>query len=134
MDTSGWQDRGEFPLLELTARFAFKTRSSVSFDLGMYVDVLELSDGPIDLGPGAVFKVIGHVDVHHPCDDHIKAHVRFVLPAEYQMHEKTKQLVEQLFCALGIAGDETFEANFLTAGTTPSLVRDVDRDGFSPWI
>ena len=134
MDTTRWQVRDEFRLLDLTASFAFKTPSSVSFDLGKYGDVLNLSDGPIAIGPRSVFNVIGHVDVHYPCEGHIKAQVRFLLPLEYQDDDRMVRLVEQLFADLEIPGDETFEACFLPYGQTASLVQDTDRDGVSDSI
>jgi hypothetical protein len=58
-----------FLVLDLTASFSFKSPGSISFDLGT------LSDG--------MFSVIGWVDVHHPCEGHIKAKFRVLLPARY---------------------------------------------------
>src|SRR5580765_3676013 len=88
-------------VLDLLASFAFKSPCSVSFDLG--------TDG------GGVFNVVGWVDVHHPCEGHIKARFRVLLPARYHAWAQMRDFVQQMFTALGIPTDETYEAEFVSA-------------------
>ena len=93
----------EIEVLDLIARFAFKSDSSISFLLGRCGDVINLADGySFDTGPRGVFNVIGWLDVHHPCEAHIKAQLRVLLPEEYHKWEQMSQLVKQMFFALGI--------------------------------
>src|SRR4029079_11451438 len=89
-----------FTVLDLLASFAFKSSGSVSFDLGT------------DCG---VFKLVGWVDVHHPCEGHIKARFRVLLPARYHGPEQMRDFVQQMFSALGIPADETYEVEFVSA-------------------
>jgi hypothetical protein len=122
-----------FPVLDLIALFRFKTASSVSFHLGTQSGTLYYPpDGvAVPFGPGEVFNVIGWVDVHHPCDDHIKARLRVLLPARYHDWKQMKQLVETMFSALGIPADQTYEASFVSADQETGIERATDRDGMT---
>ena len=104
-----------FAVLDLLASFAFKSSGSVSFDLG--------TEG------GGVFNVVGWVDVHHPCEGHIKARFRVLLPARYHALEQMPDFVQQMFSALGIPPDETYEAEFVSAHHRTGIEQVTDRDG-----
>jgi hypothetical protein len=66
-------------LLDLKARFAFKTETSISFDIGRWSNTLRLPGGEgkeefvWSADRPLVFTVIGWIDAHHPCDSLIKA-------------------------------------------------------------
>src|SRR5262245_22660492 len=91
----------EFPILDLLARLAFKTDSSISFMLGQLGDTLNFADGEsFEVGPGGVFKEIGGLDVHYPCEGHIKVQLRVVLPTKYHACDQMCKLVEEIFFAL----------------------------------
>ena len=83
MDTGRWKHGDGFPILDLVAEFAFKTSSSVSFQLGKSVDrhsprLPEMEPGAdringrdkwdVLLESGSVFVSLGWLDAHHPCD------------------------------------------------------------------
>ncbi len=139
MDMSRFVDRDSgFRVLDLSARFAFRSATSISFDLGRYSDTLTLPGGDLfggeitmNFGPGAVFTVTGRVDVHHPCEGHIKAHLRVVLPAEYHPFEKMRDFVATVFEALEIPSDETFEAKFVSPEQQTGYENATDREGMS---
>ena len=71
------------------------------------------------------------VDVHHPCEGHIKARLRVLLPARYHGWEKMRELVERMFAALGIPADETYEASFASAEQQTGIEQATDRDGLT---
>jgi hypothetical protein len=139
MDTSRFVDRSSgFRVLDLSARFAFRSATSISFDLGRYSDTLRLpSGGPfggdfvMNVGTGGVFKVAGRVDVHHPCEGHIKAQLLVVLPAEYHPFERMQEFVGAMFEVLGIPPDETFEALFVSPEQQTLYENATDREGMS---
>ena len=139
MDTSRFGERDSgFPVLDLSARFAFRSATSISFDLGRYSDTLRLpgsgllgGDFVMKVGPGGVFKVAGRVDVHHPCDGHIKAQLHVVLPAEYHTWERMGEFIRGVFEALGISPDETYEALFVGPEQQTVCEHATDREGMS---
>jgi hypothetical protein len=142
VDTTRFSGRDSgFRVLDLSARFAFRSATSISFDLGRYSDTLRLpSGGPfggdfvMDVGPGGVFTVTGRVDVHHPCEGHIKAQLLVVLPAEYHGFERMREFVGAIFEALGIPSDETFEALFVGSEQQTAFENATDREGRSDRI
>jgi hypothetical protein len=117
LDTRRWERGQEFVLLDLVAQMEFKSESSLSFYLGTKGDTLLLPgmEEPWVTGPGIVFTVIGWVDVHYPCEGHIRAQLRICLPEKYHEPERRLELVQQLFGRLGIPADETYEAHFIAA-------------------
>lgn len=139
MDTSRFVDGDSgFRVLDLSARLAFKSAASVSFDLGRHSDTLVLPGGGfrgddlvLDVGPRGVFNSIGRVDVHHPCEGHIKTQLRVVLPAEYQRIEQMREFVATIFGALGIPSDETFESLFVSPEQQTSYENATDREGWT---
>ena len=108
MDTSHFTKPDDgFQVLDLSARFAFKTSSSISFEVGRIADVSP--DGEPDFVFPA-FKVIGWIDVHHPCDSCIKAHIRICIPVDYHPFECMTAMVKAICEALSIPTDEHCEA------------------------
>jgi hypothetical protein len=142
VDTSRFEDPDSgFQVLDLSARLAFKSATSISFDLGRYSDTLTLPGGDLlggdfvmDVGPGGVFKVTGRVDVHHPCEGHIKTQLHVLLPAEYHPFEQMKVFVATVLEALGIPSDETFEASFVSPEQQTGYENATDREGMSDRI
>ena len=126
-------DNGDrFAVLDLLASFAFKSPGSVSFDLGTDGDTLFPSDSePIYVGPGTVFNVIGWVEVHYPCEGHIKARFRVLLPSRDHVWGQMRDFVQQMFFALGIPADETYEAEFVSADQKARIEQATDRNGMT---
>jgi hypothetical protein len=109
-------------VLDMTARLEFSTPASKSFSL-------ERQSG--SLCPN---RQLGWVEIHHPCDGHIKARIRASLPQEYHQPEKMKQIVEVLFVQAGIPADETYEAHFVSPSAEVAINRPMDRNGYSDRI
>jgi hypothetical protein len=133
VNISGRKLRDEFPLLDLVASLEFKSASSLSFRLGTKGNTLKLPDmdEPWVVGPGLIFTVIGWLDVHYPCDGHIKAHLRVCLPERYHEWQQMRELVNQVFEELGIPADETYEADFVAASRQTGIEQATDRDGMT---
>ena len=130
-----YQHGDRFPVLDLLASCAFKSPGSVSFDLGTMGDTLFPSDSePISVSPGIVFNIICLVDVHHPCEGHIQAGFRVLLPARYHTWERMRDFVQQMFSALGIPADETYEALFVSAEHQAAIEQATDRNGMTDRI
>ena len=139
MDTTRFGDRDSgFRVFDLSARFAFRSATSVSFGLGRYGNILTLPGGGfhgedfvMKVGAGGVFNVVGRVDIHHPCEGHIKTQLQVVLPAEYHPFERMQEFVATVFEALGIPSDETFEALFVSPEQQTGYENATDREGMS---
>ncbi len=116
MDTTRFHPNGpQFAVLDLSAAFEFKAATSVGFHLGRSV-------------PRAFF-VVGRLEVHHPCDGHVKARLTVVLPEEYHPGERMLDLVRRVFAELDIPADETYEAHFIAPGRQSALFQHTDRNG-----
>lgn len=125
-------DSGRFTILDLIAHFRFKSLSSTSFDLSTEADSFSFPDGTKIPAPrGLVFNMVGSVDVHHPCDGHIKAIFRFVLPAQYHEYETMNELVRLMLAALQIPSDETYEAYFMSPEHRALIEQVTDRNGMT---
>jgi hypothetical protein len=74
---------------------------------------------------------IGAVQVHHPCDGHIKARIYVQLPKEYRDHHTLDRLRSQAFRALNIPLDETYELEFDSAEDGLKIAQPVNRDGIT---
>jgi hypothetical protein len=133
LDTNRWQKGQEFALLDLVAALKFKSASSLSFELGTKGGDLWVPGmvEPRVIGPGMVFTVIGWVDVHYPCEGHIKTQLRVCLPKRYHEPEQMRNLVQQLFKELGIPADETHEAEFVAASKQTGVEQATDRHGMT---
>ena len=79
-------------------------------------------------------RQLGWVEIHHPCEGHIKARIRALLPQEYHQPEKMKQIVEVLFVHAGIPVDETYEAHFVSPSAQVGISRPMDRNGYTDRI
>ena len=120
MDTSRFTDPAdEFPFLDLTARFAFKTSSSVSFHVGRIADVYP--DNEHDFVVSA-FVVIGWIDVHHPCDSVIKAQIRICIPVEYHQFERMEEMFKAICEALSIPPDEPCESTIFNSENVTGII------------
>lgn len=108
-----------FTLLGLTARVAFKSPSSVSFDLGRW------SHSRFS------FTHAGWIDVHHPCNGHIKTQLRINIPVKYQVFDQMKSIIHLAFNALAIPLDETYEALFFASDRQTSIEEATNREGMT---
>jgi hypothetical protein len=107
----------DFPLLDLTARFAFKSQSSISFDLGRWSH------------SRFTFTHVGWIDAHHPCDGHIKTQLRIRIPAKYHVCDQMKSIIHLLFEALAIPSDETYETAFFYSDLVHGVENATNREG-----
>jgi hypothetical protein len=107
--------RGDaFQLFDMACKLAFYTDSSAVFDVGRVEDHHTFRGGTTQ--PGSIFKVVGFIEVHHPCNHHVKAHIRCSIPQTYLAdHANMNIAVLEIFEALGIPSDETYVAQFITA-------------------
>jgi hypothetical protein len=122
----------QFAVLDLIANFEFKTIGSIGFLLGHWSENRSAAEGmKIPIGRGGVFRVVGRLDVHHPCEGHIKAHLRVVLPEGYHTWEQMRDAVQQVFLALSIPADETYEADFVSPSRQTHIENATDREGVS---
>lgn len=84
--------KGTFDALDLRVRFQFKSPSSIGFKLATT----------------HAYTIIGEMQVHHPCEGHIKARVYVQLPGEYKECKRLVQILEATFRELKIPLDETY--------------------------
>lgn len=128
MDTTRWKHGDEFPVLDLVARYEFKSASSLSFELGKLIDrhsprlpEMEPGEEQIDgrdkydflLSFGAVFIVLGWLDVHYPCDPFRRLRVRVGLPDRYVSWESMRDLMPQVIAAVGLPGDVPYHVHLV---------------------
>jgi hypothetical protein len=71
----------------------------------------------------------GWVDVHFPCEGHIKVRIRGALPDEYLEASRAQKFVSDLFCQLKIQKDETYEATFFKPTKVIEMGQSVNREG-----
>jgi hypothetical protein len=143
VDTNRWKHGDEFPVLDLTARFEFKTSSSLSFELGKLVDrhtprlpEMEPGEERIDgqdkwdflLESGSVFVVIGWLDVHHPCDGFHVLRLRVGLPDRYVSWESMRDVVPQVVASLGLPADLPYRVEL--AGLSQQTSTEEPQSGF----
>ena len=117
-ETTRWERLGEFPLLDLIAERGFTSASSVTFHLGTKF---------VNWIGGTEFRVIGHVDLHHPCGGEVKARIRVCLPERYRSAEQMDALARELLERVGITNDETFEL-LLVVPAPPKMLLLHDKD------
>ena len=123
MDTTRFaKGQDAFSVLGLTAKTEFKTASSISFMLGRWSS------------RRTGFSGVGWIDVHHPCEGHVKTRIRVRIPTTFQEFEQMKSLIAVVFENLGIPADETYESSFFESGPSKGLLRHIDRNGFSDVI
>ena len=121
MNTSKFNSHKDyFRVLNLVACLKYKTRGSISFSIGRF-----------SLG-NCVAGGCGWLDVHCPCDGHIKVQIRLMLPDEYYEQDKFKAIIDSVFEALEIPRDETYEVRghkYALGGIYD--VQPCDREGYS---
>jgi hypothetical protein len=110
---------GEPPLnltigtLQLTSSFC--TDSSISFDVK--------SGGRR-----------GWIDVHYPCQGHIKVQIRGALPEDWLESSKLNSVISAVRRELDIPEDETFEAIFFKPTKNIGVENSVNREGVTNGI
>jgi hypothetical protein len=117
----------EFAVLDLIATYEFKSATTISFVFGRYTDTLL----GLPVAPHLVFDTVGWLDVHHPCEGHIKVKIRIGLPSEYLISERMCEIVRATFVELGIPPDKTYDAHFVTPLKHACIDQSRDRDGLS---
>ena len=86
----------------------------------------------MNVGPGRAFYVTGRVDVHHPCEGHIKTQLHIVLPPEYNSSERMKEFIAIVFEALAHPlGCDFYEALFVSPEQQTGYENATDREGMS---
>jgi hypothetical protein len=121
MNTGRFQKRSAdgFDAPELRVKFFFKTSTSIGFDLAM---------------ERFHSTIVGKMQVHHPCDGHIKARIYVQLPKKHGDHNTLNQLRLQAFRSLDIPLDETYELEFTSAEDGLIIGQPVNRDGVTDRI
>lgn len=109
--------RDGFDILGLRAHFDFKTATSIGFQLG------SIPKGPY------IRIIFGALQVHHPCDGHIKARIYVQLPRHYSDHQLLRKLCEEMLGILGIPADDTYELHYHDAADSLQLDQRVNREG-----
>lgn len=105
----------KFSIGEINLVLSFHTESSVSFDIiGLFSP--------------------GWIDVHFPCNDHIKVQIRGALAEKFLEPSCVHKLVPALLEKLGIPHDETYEALFFKPTKGISMGQPVDREGMTDRI
>lgn len=136
MDTGRWKHGDEFPVLDLVARFEFKSPSCLSFELGKSVDrhsprLPEMDGGePWDflLESGVVFVVLGWLDIHYPCDGLHPLRLRVGLPDRYVCWESMRDLVPQVMVVVGLPADVPYHVDL--AGLSEQTSTEDPPSGF----
>ena len=104
-------DQGRvFSIGELKFSVSFWSATSISFDLQVGVRH-------------------GWIDVHFPCQGHIKTRIRCAVPTECVNASNIRELIPEIFRRLRIASDETFEAEFFKQNDAIRITQPVDRHG-----
>jgi hypothetical protein len=98
---------------ELTCAFCTQTSASFSVKMG---------------------SSCGWVDVHFPCEGHIKVRIRGALPDDYLDASGVQQFVSELLRQLKIQKDETYEATFFKPTKVIEMGKSVNRDGMTDRI
>jgi hypothetical protein len=123
MNTDRFNSREDkFSLLDLTARFNFKSASSVSFSLERHSKSLLPT------------RQIGWIDVHYPCQGHIKLQIRISLPTEYHTAEKLRMIVAAIVTATEVPVDEPYEVLLFAAKEPMGMAQPVNREGITDRI
>jgi hypothetical protein len=81
-----------------------------------------------------VGSLSGWIDVHFPCEGHIKVRIRGALPDAYLEASKIHVFVVELLHQLKIQKDETYQATFFKATKTIEMGKPVNREGMADQI
>jgi hypothetical protein len=76
----------------------------------------------------------GWVDVHFPCEGHIKVRIRGALPDDYLKAPTIQQFVSELLAQLKIKSDETYEATFFKPTKVIEMGKSVNREAMTDRI
>lgn len=108
-----------FDVLDLRAKFRFKTSSSIGF---------AFATGRFH------GTIVGAIQVHHPCPAHIKTQIFIQLPKRYQEFQLLEQICRASFRELNIPEDETYElcSNISEGGM--ALAQPTNREGITDRI
>lgn len=106
-------------ILDMTASLAFQSTSSMSFSLSRQSESL------------CPARQLGWIDIHFPCEGHIKAQIRVVIPKEYHMPVKMAAITKAVMVIAGIPEDETYEATFVDAAAITVLSQPTNRQGIT---
>lgn len=124
MDATAFEDfSSSFPVADLSAKLEWKSASSAGFLLGNTTNILQLEGEPepVECGSGGVFDVKGELEVHHPCEGHIRLRLRFTLPSAYHTAERMAKLVSDVKLALLIDEDEIFDVVLVASDQMTSM-------------
>jgi hypothetical protein len=108
--------KGTFDALDLSMRFKFKSPSSIGFKFAT---------------KQAQHTIIGEMQIHQPCEGHIKARVYIQLPSEYKECKLLVQILEAAFRELGIPPDETYELSFDNSEDGLFTCQPLNREGLT---
>jgi len=112
--------KGEFQIHDLVASLEFCTPTSAGFNL-----TRTESPEPNSL---PARETVGWFDIHHPCDSHPRARLRIALPPEsfalLQTHAQRLGLIRDIFSALAIPLDESYDASFFTPEGEFKIIND----------
>lgn len=103
---------------ELSASFSFATETSISLTIH---DVKTLA-----------FR--GWIDVHYPCDGHIRLQLRISIAQVKIEPIFAKKVVEEVMSKLGLVDSETCEAIFFKATDRLRLSRGTNQEGLTDRI
>ncbi|MEI8042029.1 MAG: hypothetical protein WCL11_11510 [Verrucomicrobiota bacterium] len=76
----------------------------------------------------------GWVDVHFPCEGHIKVRIRGALPDDYLKGPAIKQFVSELLAQLKVKSDDTYEATFFKPTKVVEMGKSVNREAVTDRI
>jgi hypothetical protein len=112
--------KGEFQVHDLAASLEFSTTTSAGFNLTR-TERLERTNTPAR-------EVVGWLDVHHPCENHPHARLRIALSNEsfglLQTHNERLGVIRDIFTALAIPADESYDALFFTPQGEFKIIND----------
>lgn len=109
-------------ILDMTATPSFHTASSKSYILSRQSQGLCSN------------RQLGWIDVHYPCDGHIKTQIRVHIPKEYHEPDKMKAMIQAILVLAGIPEDETWETAFIDASNVTVMAQTTNRDGITDRI
>jgi hypothetical protein len=128
------QTDDNFTLLGLTVRLRHRTRDSRVYDVGKCSRVLDFDDGTSfdTRRQDGVFEVFGRMQVHYPCDGHVKAVISVDLPKEHCGDAaKCARAVAEILRCLRIPKDETYAISLREPAPSVGVENHVNRQGWT---
>ena len=83
---------------------------------------------------GMIQREVGWLDVHHPCDGHIKTQTHGVLPDSLLAYKELRFLVEELLRWLEIPANETWELRVSAPHNQIGMSNPVNAEGMTDRI